>query len=92
MFQRASDYLSPHLSNTDSLLHMYSYWARLELNLGKDLIAARGVWESLLKIRSPHFTYVLVGAFIYLYLLRRVIDFICYFYPVALCWKLGKDI
>ncbi|KAI3445538.1 hypothetical protein Pfo_002203 [Paulownia fortunei] len=50
IFQRASDYLSPHLNNTDSLLRMHSYWARLELKLGKDLIAARGVWESLLKI------------------------------------------
>ncbi|KAL3643800.1 hypothetical protein CASFOL_014615 [Castilleja foliolosa] len=49
IFQRASDYLSPHLNNTDSLLRMYSYWARLESKLGKDLIAARGVWESLLK-------------------------------------------
>ncbi|GFP80445.1 squamous cell carcinoma antigen recognized by t-cells 3 [Phtheirospermum japonicum] len=26
------------------------YWARLESKLGKDLIAARGVWESLLKM------------------------------------------
>ncbi|KAK6159708.1 hypothetical protein DH2020_003089 [Rehmannia glutinosa] len=50
IFQRASDYLSPHLNNTDSLLRMHSYWARLELKLGKDLIAARGVWESLLKL------------------------------------------
>ncbi|CAK9177693.1 unnamed protein product [Ilex paraguariensis] len=49
-FQRASDYLSPHLKNSDSLLQMYRYWARLESNLGKDLVAARGVWESLLKI------------------------------------------
>ncbi|KAK4402037.1 Squamous cell carcinoma antigen recognized by T-cells 3 [Sesamum angolense] len=49
IFQRASDYLSPHLNNTDKLLNMHSYWARLELKLGKDLVAARGVWESLLK-------------------------------------------
>ncbi|KAL3620760.1 hypothetical protein CASFOL_035672 [Castilleja foliolosa] len=49
IFQRASDYLSLHLDNTDSFLRMYSYWARLESKLGKDLIAARGVWESLLK-------------------------------------------
>ncbi|WCJ18710.1 Squamous cell carcinoma antigen recognized by T-cells 3 [Euphorbia peplus] len=48
--QQASDYLSPHLRNTDSLLRLHAYWARLELNLGKDLEAARGVWESLLKI------------------------------------------
>ncbi|KAJ6394975.1 hypothetical protein OIU77_024064 [Salix suchowensis] len=49
-FQHASDYLSPHLKNTDGLLRLYAYWARLEMNLGKDLVAARGVWESLLKI------------------------------------------
>ncbi|XP_060167535.1 uncharacterized protein LOC132598590 isoform X1 [Lycium barbarum] len=49
-FQRASDYLSPHLKNTESFLRMYRYWARLESTLGKDLVAARGVWESLLKI------------------------------------------
>ncbi|MCD7458196.1 hypothetical protein HAX54_037515 [Datura stramonium] len=49
-FQCASDYLSPHLKNTESLLRMYRYWARLESTLGKDLVAARGVWESLLKI------------------------------------------
>lgn len=48
-FQRASDYLSPHLKGTDSLLRVHSYWARLEINMGKDLQAARGVWESLLK-------------------------------------------
>ncbi|XP_011013793.1 PREDICTED: squamous cell carcinoma antigen recognized by T-cells 3-like [Populus euphratica] len=49
-FQHASDYLSPHLKNTDGLLQLYAYWGRLEMNLGKDLVAARRVWESLLKI------------------------------------------
>ncbi|XP_024170815.1 squamous cell carcinoma antigen recognized by T-cells 3 isoform X3 [Rosa chinensis] len=49
-FQSASDYLSPQMKNTDVLLRLYAYWARLELHLGKDLVAARGVWESLLKI------------------------------------------
>ncbi|XP_023757425.1 uncharacterized protein LOC111905928 isoform X1 [Lactuca sativa] len=50
-FQRASDYLSPQLknSNTYSLLQIHSYWARLESSIGKDITAARGVWESLLK-------------------------------------------
>lgn len=48
-FQRASDYLSPHLKNTEKLIHMYSYWAHLEAKLGKDLMAAAGVWENLLK-------------------------------------------
>ncbi|KAJ9687748.1 hypothetical protein PVL29_016282 [Vitis rotundifolia] len=48
-FQYASDYLSPHLKCTDDLVRLHAYWARLELNLNKDLVAARGVWESLLK-------------------------------------------
>ncbi|CAJ1963814.1 unnamed protein product [Sphenostylis stenocarpa] len=49
-FQRASEYLSPHLKNTEGLLHLYAYWARLETKLGKDITAARGVWENCLKI------------------------------------------
>ncbi|KAK4799960.1 hypothetical protein SAY86_025325 [Trapa natans] len=49
IFQRASDYLSPHLKNTQTLLHLYAYWARLEATLGKDLVACRRAWESLLK-------------------------------------------
>ncbi|XP_047154535.1 squamous cell carcinoma antigen recognized by T-cells 3 isoform X2 [Vigna umbellata] len=49
-FERASDYLSPHLKNTEGLLHLYMYWARLETKLGKDVTAARGVWENCLKI------------------------------------------
>lgn len=49
-FQNASDYLSQHWKNTEGLVRLHGYWARLELNLGKDLNAARGVWESLLKI------------------------------------------
>ncbi|WVZ04328.1 hypothetical protein V8G54_025134 [Vigna mungo] len=48
--ERASDYLSPHLKNTEGLLHLYMYWARLETKLGKDVTAARGVWENCLKI------------------------------------------
>ncbi|KAF9623145.1 hypothetical protein IFM89_037726 [Coptis chinensis] len=34
-FQRATDYLSPHLKNTDGLLLLHEYWARLELSFGK---------------------------------------------------------
>ncbi|CAL2236603.1 unnamed protein product [Prunus armeniaca] len=49
-FQNASEYFSQYLKNTDGLLRLHAYWARLELNLHKDLQAARGVWESLLKI------------------------------------------
>ncbi|XP_019418880.1 PREDICTED: squamous cell carcinoma antigen recognized by T-cells 3 isoform X4 [Lupinus angustifolius] len=48
--ERASDYLSPHLKNTEVLLHLHAYWAHLEAKLGKDLTAARGVWENFLKI------------------------------------------
>lgn len=53
-FQNASEYFSQYLKNTDGLLRLHAYWARLELNLHKDLQAARGVWESLLKIWSGH--------------------------------------
>ncbi|XP_057427546.1 uncharacterized protein LOC130720866 [Lotus japonicus] len=48
-FQRASDYLSPYLKNTEGLLHLHAYWAHLEIKLGKDITAARGVWENFLK-------------------------------------------
>uniref|UniRef100_A0A7N0TX69 RRM domain-containing protein n=1 Tax=Kalanchoe fedtschenkoi TaxID=63787 RepID=A0A7N0TX69_KALFE len=48
-FQRAVEYLSPHLKNTDDLLSLHHYWANLELNIGKDLDAARRVWENLIK-------------------------------------------
>ncbi|CAM8973392.1 unnamed protein product [Rhodiola kirilowii] len=47
--QRAVEYLSPHLRNTDDLLRLHSYWAKLELTLWKDLDAARTAWESLIK-------------------------------------------
>uniref|UniRef100_A0A803N661 RRM domain-containing protein n=1 Tax=Chenopodium quinoa TaxID=63459 RepID=A0A803N661_CHEQI len=50
VFQRASDYLSLHLKGTDALLRLHAYWAHLELTLANDIVAARGVWESLLKI------------------------------------------
>ncbi|GLT41345.1 hypothetical protein SLA2020_154170 [Shorea laevis] len=53
-FQRASEYLSPHMNHTDGFFRLYSYWACLELKLGKDLGAARGVWENLLKICSMY--------------------------------------
>ncbi|KAK8678948.1 hypothetical protein V6N13_144423 [Hibiscus sabdariffa] len=48
-FQQAANYLSPHMKNTGGLLRLHAYWAHLELKLGNDLNAARGVWESLLK-------------------------------------------
>ncbi|KAH9750298.1 EMBRYO DEFECTIVE 140 [Citrus sinensis] len=49
-FQRASDYLSEQMKNTDGLLRLYAYWAHLEQSMGKDMVSARGVWERLLKI------------------------------------------
>ncbi|XP_027353606.1 squamous cell carcinoma antigen recognized by T-cells 3 isoform X2 [Abrus precatorius] len=49
-FQRASDYLSPYMKNTEGLLHLHAYWAHLETKRGKDITAARGVWENCLKI------------------------------------------
>ncbi|XP_042509055.1 squamous cell carcinoma antigen recognized by T-cells 3 isoform X2 [Macadamia integrifolia] len=51
-FQRAADYLSQYLKAEGCLLHnlhLHAYWARLELKLGNDPVAARGAWESLLK-------------------------------------------
>ncbi|GAB2236082.1 hypothetical protein Droror1_Dr00027817 [Drosera rotundifolia] len=49
-FQRASDYFSASLKGSYSLLHLHVYWSRLEISLGKDIAAARGVWESFLRI------------------------------------------
>lgn len=49
--QRAADYFSPEIITTDDLLHLYAYWSRLEVTLGGDITAARGVWESLIKKR-----------------------------------------
>ncbi|KAH9287575.1 hypothetical protein KI387_031692, partial [Taxus chinensis] len=48
-FQRAAEYLSQNLNYTDQFLHLHAYWARLECQLAKDMAAARGVWESLIK-------------------------------------------
>ncbi|MED6221756.1 hypothetical protein PIB30_057816 [Stylosanthes scabra] len=50
VFQHASDYLSPQLKNTEGLLRLHAYRARLEAKLGKDITAARGVWDNFLKI------------------------------------------
>ncbi|KAJ4950595.1 hypothetical protein NE237_027427 [Protea cynaroides] len=51
-FQHAADYLCQNLKTEGVLLHnlhLCAYWARLEIKLGNDPVAARGVWESLLK-------------------------------------------
>ncbi|XP_066330580.1 uncharacterized protein [Miscanthus floridulus] len=41
----AAEFLSSQL-DTKELLRLYAYWAKLERSLGKDLSAARGVWEN----------------------------------------------
>ena len=51
LFQRASEYLPLEGIGLEDSLHLYDYWARLEMELGNDLKAARDVWESLLKKR-----------------------------------------
>ena len=35
----------------EELLSLHKYWAKLEIHLGKDIIAARGVWDNLIKKR-----------------------------------------
>ncbi|KAJ1266928.1 hypothetical protein BS78_07G017400 [Paspalum vaginatum] len=47
-FIDAAEFLSPQLG-TKELLRLYTYWAKLERSLGKDLPAARGVWENAIK-------------------------------------------
>ncbi|XP_047080347.1 squamous cell carcinoma antigen recognized by T-cells 3-like [Lolium rigidum] len=47
-FVGAAEFLSPQLG-TEELLLLHAYWAKLECNIGKDLAAARGVWENTIK-------------------------------------------
>uniref|UniRef100_A0ACD5WV14 Uncharacterized protein n=1 Tax=Avena sativa TaxID=4498 RepID=A0ACD5WV14_AVESA len=47
-FLAAAEFLSPQLG-TEELLLLHAYWAKLECNIGKDLAAARGVWENIIK-------------------------------------------
>lgn len=42
------------MKNTDGLLQIHAYWAHLETKLGKDITAARGVWENFLKTWSDN--------------------------------------
>lgn len=60
-YQDAAEFLSPQLG-TKELLRLYAYWAKLERSLGKDLSAARGVWENAIKKRfySAHSSNVLL--------------------------------
>lgn len=48
-FQLSSDL--NHLTKLEVLLQLYNYWTHLEVNLAKDLVAARAVWENLIKKR-----------------------------------------
>ncbi|EMS62530.1 Squamous cell carcinoma antigen recognized by T-cells 3 [Triticum urartu] len=47
-FVDAAEFLSPQLG-IEELLLLHAYWAKLECNIGKDIAAARGVWENALK-------------------------------------------
>lgn len=73
-----------HFNNADGLVHLHGYWARLELGLGTDLVAARGVWESLLRIWFDHifFCHIIFVSF-----------FSCFsvhFYQPAACFHSGS--
>jgi hypothetical protein len=52
--QGAAEFLSPQLG-TEELLLLHAYWAKLECNIGKDLAAARGVWENTIKKRLYYY-------------------------------------
>ncbi|KAF7109329.1 hypothetical protein CFC21_109608 [Triticum aestivum] len=47
-FVDAAEFLSPQLG-IEELLLLHAYWAKLECNIGKDIAAARAVWENALK-------------------------------------------
>lgn len=47
-FMDAAEFLTAQLG-TKELLRLYAYWAKLECSLGKDLAAARQVWENAIK-------------------------------------------
>eukprot|EP00252_Welwitschia_mirabilis_P019730 TRINITY_DN4649_c0_g1_i2.p1 TRINITY_DN4649_c0_g1~~TRINITY_DN4649_c0_g1_i2.p1 ORF type:complete len:822 (+),score=189.82 TRINITY_DN4649_c0_g1_i2:143-2608(+) len=53
-FQRAAEYFNMYLDPVADLVHLYSYWSRLECQLAKDISAARNVWEELTKKRGMH--------------------------------------
>lgn len=49
------------MQNTESLLRLHAYWAKLELSIGKDLAGARGVWENFMKKRfSKPYPFILL--------------------------------
>eukprot|EP00850_Spirogloea_muscicola_P000612 SM000002S05692 [mRNA] locus=s2:1682230:1687648:+ [translate_table: standard] len=51
--QRAHRHLDAHFPEyVDRSLSVIGYWAHVELDLAKDLAAARGVWEELIKTRG----------------------------------------
>lgn len=55
VFQRASEVLFQlssdlsHVTKPEVHLQLHTYWTHLEVNLAKDLVAARAVWENLIK-------------------------------------------
>lgn len=49
-FNQAVEILSTYFPTfVDRFLRLHSYWARLEYSLANDMVAARGVWENLIK-------------------------------------------
>ncbi|KAJ7294310.1 hypothetical protein O6H91_Y267000 [Diphasiastrum complanatum] len=51
-FDHASQFLTTYFPDyVDRSLQLYRYWARLAVHLGNDVMAARGVWENLIKSR-----------------------------------------
>lgn len=49
-FNQAAQFLSTYFPDfMDRSLRLYSYWGQLEASLANDVIAARGVWENLIK-------------------------------------------
>ena len=67
---------------------MNAYWAKLERNLGKDLAAARGVWENTIKKRY-NFCSVQINKLLFSWLsavLKSVIIL-----PAGVFWKFGSS-
>lgn len=92
LIQRASDYLSPYMKNTEGFLHLHAYWAHLETKLGKDITASRGVWENLLKIwfDNVHLDHFVSKCFhSVLFLISNYKLFFDLFYAAVQCWRHG---
>lgn len=95
LFQRASDYLSPSMKNTDGLLHLHAYWAHLEAKLEKDITAARGVWENFLKtwFNNVHLHPFTIKCFSnVLFILSNYTILFNLLYAAVQCWRHGLAI